>query len=137
MSMSAGTEALLLRRTNGIPRWRRSSATTAKRCGWRGTITDRVPGGSGVAASASSSIASSPSRVEAATHTGRAAPKRTLNSRPNASMPSGVLASNLRFPVTAGDGAPRSASRLASTCVCAATPDNAASIGRESEGTRA
>jgi len=84
-------------------------------------------------ASASTINASSPSRVLAATHSGRD-PKRCLNSLASDSAASGTRTSNFRLPVTTGCAAPSDASRSASAADCAAVPASRRSIGRASAG---
>ena len=121
-------------------RERSSCATGSKRCGWRGTMIVSVLAGSARAAgpaSASKISDSSPSRVDPATHTGRPSPARARNSRPSERAASGMTKSNFKLPIVATSRAPRSVNRCASADVCAATPANDCSMGRDSDAMRA
>jgi hypothetical protein len=75
-----------------------------------------------VPAKASSSSASSPSRVLPATHTARAAPKSARNSAARSALPEGTSWSNFTLPVTVTSCAPERDEALASAPVCAAMP---------------
>ncbi len=91
------------------------------------------------AAKARSTSASSPSRVLAATHTGRE-PIASRQARPRAASSGGVLMSNFRLPSTARLRAPSAPSRSASDGLCASTrekpPNTSRTAGPKREARR-
>ena len=100
-------------------------------------MTVSVAGGSPCAAIASRISASSPSRVEAASQTGRVSPKRSAKLAAQRKGGVGDVDVELQVAGYRGVGAPSAAMRAASASLCAATPLNDAIIGRDSEAIRA
>ena len=119
----------VLRRTTPRPADVMRPATSSKRCGWRGTTTSRGFGDAAAwRAHAASSIASSPSRVTAASTTGR--PRASRQAAPRASSAASGDMSNFRLPLTCTCGAPTSRRRAASASVCASTSAKCSTAGR-------
>ena len=122
--MSAETAAFSLRRTNGTPRDRSRSATTAKRCGCRGTMTRSEPAGIGIRAMASRmsaflAVAGAGGHPD---RTGRAESQPEFGTERQRVVGNADVV--LQVARDYGAGAPSSARRAASAGDCAATPRN-------------
>ena len=128
-----GSSVHWLRRSITRPCMRTSASTSSNRCGCRGTSSSSGRGG-GWDRHADSNGPSSPSRVLAASTTGRL--RRWRHCRPSAVSRGAGVMSNFRLPQTITWGAPAARSRSASSTVCASTSDKRAAAGCSSAARR-